>query len=138
MSAPTIYSGPSQVVYQPNAVPTNFNRQVKLASIVLPGHLVVYGFTVYSTKGSAQFINVFDNATLPADTAVPLWSWNLAANTGVGVSYAPQGREFYAGLVLNNSSTDATKTIGSADCFFDVQYDLISDGGTVVKADQEG
>lgn len=112
-------------------LPTNFNRQVLLASVVLPGHLCVYGFTVYSTKASAQFVNVFDNSTLPANAAVPLWSWPLAANNGVGFSWAPNGREFYAGLVLCNSSTDATKTIGSADCFFDVQYDLISDGNVV-------
>ena len=135
MSVSGYHSAPSSVIYQPNRVPTNFNRQVKLASIVLPGHLVVYGFTVYNTKASSQFLNIFDNATLPADTAVPLYSWALSANTGVGVSYAPQGREFVSGLVLNNSSTDATKTIGSADCFFDVQYDVISDAGTVVSAE---
>ena len=45
------------------------------------------------------------------------------------------GREFESGLVICNSSTDATKTIGSADTFFDVQYDVISDGGTVVSAE---
>ena len=125
----------SGVDYQTNYLPTNFNRGVKLASIVLPGHLVVYGFVVYNTKASSQFLNVFDSATLPADTAVPLFSWALTANTGVGFSWAPQGREFLQGLTLCNSSTDATKTIGSADCFFDVQYDVVSDYGTVVKAD---
>jgi hypothetical protein len=123
----------SSVVYQPNYVPTNFNRGVLRSSIVIPGHLVVYGWTVYNTKASAQFLNVHDAALLPADTAVPLFSWALTANTGVGFSWAPQGREFQSGLVLNNSSTDATKTIGSTDCFFDVQYDVISDGGTVVS-----
>ena len=123
----------ASVVYQPDAVPTNFNRGVLRNSVVLPGHVVVYGFLVYSTKASNQFLNVFDQATLPADTAVPLFSWALIANNGVGFSWAPQGREFLGGLVLCNSSTDATKTIGSADCFFDVQYDLISDGGMVVS-----
>ena len=125
----------SAVSYQSDYVPTNLNFGVLRASVVLPGHLVVYGFTVYSTKASAQFVNVFDNATLPADTAVPFFSWPLGANNGVGFSWAPQGREFVSGLVLCNSSTDATKTIGSADCFFDVQYDLISDSGTAVNVE---
>ena len=125
----------SSVIYQPDYVPTNFNRGVLLASIVLPGHLVVYGFTVYNTKASAQFLVAFDQATLPADGAVPFFAWALAANNGVGFNWAPQGREFVSGLVLSNSSTDATKTIGSADCLFDVQYDVIADAGTVVSAE---
>lgn len=95
------------------------------ASIVLPGHLLVYGFTVYSTKGSAQFVNVFDTGSLPGDGAVPILSWPVAANNGAGFSFTPRGRQFRTGLVLCNSSTDATKTIGAADCFFDVQYDVI-------------
>lgn len=112
-------------------LPENFNRQVLLASVVLPYDLLVWGFTVYSTKASAQFLNVFDQATLPADGAVPLFSWPLAANNGVGFDWTPTGRRFRSGLVLCNSSTDATKTIGSADTFFDVQYNLISDGNVV-------
>ena len=128
----------SSVVYQQDQVPTNFNRGVLQASIVLPGHLVVYGFTVYSTKVAAQFGNVFDNATLPADGQVPLFSFPILANNLGAFSWGTTGREFMSGLVLCNSSTDATKTLGSADCFFDVQYDLISDGGTIVEAEQEG
>lgn len=104
--------------------PLNFSRGVLLSSIVVPGRIVVYGFTVYNTKASAQFLNVFDANTLPADTAVPLFSWALAANAGVGFGWQPNGRQFQTGLVLCNSSTDATKTIGSVDCFFDVQFDV--------------
>lgn len=124
-------------VYQ-GAAPRNFSPATLRASIVIPGHLVVYGFTVYSTKGTAQFLNLFDQSTLPADTAVPVFSWPIAANSGVGFSWAPQGRNCPSGLVLCNSSTDASKTIGAADTLFDVQYDLISDGGVAVATENEG
>lgn len=107
--------------------PLNFNTGVKATSVVVPGRIVVYGFTVYNTKASSQFINVFDANALPADAAVPLFSWALAANTGVGFGFQPNGRQFQTGLVLCNSSTDATKTIGSADCFFDVQFDVYAE-----------
>jgi hypothetical protein len=113
-----------QTVY---TVPRNFYRAALQASVVIPGRLCVYGFIVYSAKATAQYLTVFDAGVLPADTAVPIWSWPLAANNGVGFSWTPQGREFREGLVLSNSSTDATKTIGSADCFFDVQYDVLDD-----------
>lgn len=125
----------SSVAYQPDYVPTNFCRQIVTASIVLPGHIVVYGFTVTNTKAAAQFALVFDNAAVPADGAVPLIGKALPASDAIGFSWAPQGREFTQGLVLCNSSTLATKTLGSADCLFDVQYDLISDSGNVVSAE---
>ncbi len=104
--------------------PLNFSTNRLANSIIVPGKVVVYGWTAYNTKASAQFINVFDANALPADTAVPLFSWNLAANSGVGFGFQPNGRQFQTGLVLCNSSTDATKTIGSVDCFFDVQFDV--------------
>ena len=102
--------------------PLNFNVGAKVNSIVVPGRIVAYGFTAYNTKASSQFINVFDANAQPGNGAVPLFSWSLAANTGVGFGWQPNGRQFQTGLVLCNSSTDATVTIGSADCFFDAQY----------------
>jgi len=110
----------------PDSLPDNYAPNVLRASFVVPGSIVVYGFVFYSTKGSAQYLNVFDAGSLPADGAVPLWSWNIAANTGVGVAYQPNGRWFKSGLVLCNSSTDATKTIGSADCLCDVQFNMLN------------
>lgn len=110
------------------ALPDNYTTGALAKSLVLPGSIVVYGFTVYSTKSSAQFLNVFDAASLPADNAVPLFSWPLAANNGVGIAWQPNGRWFKGGLVLCNSSTDAVKTIGSADCFFDVQWNMLKAG----------
>jgi hypothetical protein len=111
-------------VYEPDEGPLNFSTQALKNAVVIPGRIVVYGFTVYSTKGSAQYLNVFDANTIPADTAVPLFSWPLAANNGVGFGFTPRGRQFQTGLVLCNSSTDSTKTIGSVDTFFDVQFDV--------------
>jgi hypothetical protein len=114
--------------YTVDTAPRNFNNGVKSASITIDGYLLVYGFTVYNTKASAQFVNVFDASLLPADTAVPAFSFPINANTAVGFAFSPAGRTFTNGLVMCNSSTDATKTIGSADCFFDVQYDVVAVG----------
>jgi hypothetical protein len=109
-------------VYDDDEGPLNYSTGALAASILVPGKIVVYGFTVYSTKGSAQYLNVFDANTVPADAAVPLFSFALAANSGVGFGFTPRGRQFQTGLVLCNSSTDTAKTLGSVDCFFDVQF----------------
>ena len=85
-----------------------------------PGFL--FGFTVYNSKGSGQFIQWHDSATLPAEGAVPEGFISVATVADRTVQWLPLGRAFQRGIYLVNSSTGPTKTIGSADCFFDVQY----------------
>ena len=111
-------------VYDDDEGPLNFATAKLAASVVVPGKIVVYGFTVYSTNAAAQFLCVFDANALPADAAVPLFAWPLAAHNGAGFDWTPRGRQFQTGLVICNSSTDTAKTIGSADCYFDVQFDV--------------
>ena len=99
----------------------------KLANqYIATGFLRVYGFTVYSSLAAAQFILMFDATTLPADTAVPLMAFPIVAKPGqLGVYYGEMGRLFTRGIILCNSTTDTTKTIGAANCFFDVEYDTL-------------
>ena len=98
-------------------------------SVALVNSLVVksgagrlFGFSGDSNKASAQFIQVFDAASLPADTAVPVIVIRVAATTTFSAYFGSIGRWFTRGIVICNSSTEATKTIGSADTWFDVQY----------------
>ena len=114
-------------VLEVESVPRNFDPSRLASSIVIPGHLLVYGFTVYSSNGAAQYALMFDDVSLPADAAVPITPLDLPSKQLRGVSWTPQGREFLGGFVLCNSSTDTYKTIGAADCFFDVQYDRLPD-----------
>ena len=91
--------------------------------IIKAGSGRLFGLTGYNSKGSAQFIQLHDSATLPTDTAVPKVVFRVAANSNFSLNYdAEDGREFASGIVVCNSSTGATKTIGSADCWFDGQY----------------
>lgn len=90
--------------------------------VAMQGAGRVYGFTVTNTKGSAQFALVFDLGTVPATGAVPIMGVDLAASSAKGVYWGVAGRWFDRGIVIANSSTIASLTIGSADCFFDVQY----------------
>lgn len=91
------------------------------ACIVKSGTGFLYGFSVYNSSGSAQFIQVFDARTLPAEGAIPAAFYKVETVANLRVSWLP-GRTFTAGIVLVNSSTGPTKTIGSADCWFDAQY----------------
>ena len=110
-------------VVGPEKYPLNSTTAALAASSIVkasPGRLL--GVTVTNTKASPQYIQVFDSRTLPVDTTVPIMSVAVAANSALFLDWGLQGRRFIVGIVVCNSSTDATKTIGSADCLFDAQY----------------
>jgi hypothetical protein len=98
----------------------NANSGAVASSLVVKGSPgLLFGFTVSSI--AAQFIQIFDASALPANTAVPTAVFPVAATNQVSVAWNPP-RSFRNGLVICNSSTQHTKTIGSADCIFDVQF----------------
>lgn len=103
------------------SLPSNKRSTVLAASIVIAGAHEFFGFTVNNTKASAQYVLVFDQPTLPANGAVPDVSFTAAASSDKGVVWLP-ARRMNRGIVIANSSTADSLTIGSADCFFDVQY----------------
>lgn len=83
---------------------------------------VLFGLSVYNSNASTQFVQIHDAAAIPADGAVPAFFFPVATASAVFVQYAPPGRFFKQGIVVCNSSTGPTKTVGSADCFFDAQF----------------
>lgn len=104
--------------------PLNYNENALRASIVVPGRICVYRVYAYNSNASTRYIQFFDANLVPADTAVPLMVWPLATATGYEFVWFDSGRQFQTGLVLCNSSTATTKTLGAADSFFDVQFDV--------------
>lgn len=90
--------------------------------IVKPKPGVLFGLTGYNSKGSTQFILIHDAAILPPEGAIPAIVFSVAASTPFSLDFGMMGRTFKNGIVIVNSSTGPTKTIGSADCWFDAQY----------------
>jgi hypothetical protein len=81
----------------------------------------LHGICGYNSKTSAQFIQVHDSATLPADGDAPEILLTVPASSNFSFD-SITGYRFNSGIVVCNSSTGATKTIGSADCWFSAEY----------------
>jgi hypothetical protein len=80
-----------------------------------PGDLIL--FMGYNS-GSEQFIQVHNAASLPANAAVPVVSFKVSSGQNFSLAIPSDGMRFTTGIVVCNSSTAATKTIGAADCLF--------------------
>lgn len=105
-------------------LPNNYtSARLEASAFIKSGAGRLYGLTVTNTNAATRYVQLFDKgATIPAEGAVPFASWQLNTGQSLSVSYGTIGRYFGAGLWVLNSTTQATKTLGSADSLIDVQY----------------
>lgn len=104
------------------------NSVAYAASLILkagPGTL--FSLDVYNSLNAAQWIQLHDSLTLPADAAVPVWIGTVATVANLEKRW-PNGLNFTTGIVVCNSTTGPTKTIGAADCFFTGVVDHVAPG----------
>jgi hypothetical protein len=99
---------------------SSYNAVAAASGVIKASAGKLYGITFYTE--AAQYLQLFNTTSVPADTTVPHWSVKLAANGSLRLSFADLGRYFSTGICWSNSSTHGTKTIGSADCSVIAEY----------------
>jgi hypothetical protein len=80
----------------------------------------LFSLTGYNS-GPAQFIQIYNSTTLPNNGAIPLLVVGVPSQSTFAFDWS-KGIPCGTGIVVGNSSTYASKTIGSADCFFTAAY----------------
>ena len=80
------------------------------------------GFAGVSLSASDQYIQIHDLAAVPGDGAIPIFCVKANAADNFFLDLSKWGITMSNGIVIANSSTAATLTIGPADCLFYVLY----------------
>ena len=81
----------------------------------------VYSIDFMNGNAAPRYFQLFNSATVPADTAVPVLSVYVPAGQSVHMAWE-NGLYFSTGIAWANSSTGATKTVGAADSLANVLY----------------
>lgn len=104
-----------------NILPNATSSVAESSHIVSTRRCILFGFTASSTLAAIQWIHLFDQQTLPANGAVPALSFEVQSTNGASAQWFP-GRFFRSGIVIANSTTQNSLTLGAANCLFDVNY----------------
>lgn len=103
--------------------PTNVTTTAYATNLVVKATAgKLCGLQGYNSKATAQFIQIHDAASLPADAAVPKIIFTVPGVSNFSLDLGVNGRLFTTGIVVCCSSTGPTKTIGSADIWVDAQF----------------
>jgi hypothetical protein len=90
--------------------------------VVATGARSLFGFSGFSSNVAGQWIQWHDASKVPASGAVPEGILYVGPNGNFGTGFTTDGRRFWSGIILVNSTTGPTYTPGAADTWFDVQY----------------
>lgn len=83
---------------------------------------VLYNIIGYNSSDNDQFIQIFDSSSLPTDGSIPVIIFKILSQCNFSFDLGAVGRLFRDGIIICNSSTATTKTIGASDCWIDAQY----------------
>lgn len=75
----------------------------------------LYQVLGYNSSASTQYIQVHQTNAIPANGVVPIFSFPVATGNYFSLDFGVYGVELDAVMICNSSTAD-TKTIGSTDC----------------------
>lgn len=83
---------------------------------------ILFGIIGFNSLITPQFIQVHNSEAEPEADAVPIYTFEVQARAHFALDLSPFGDFFSTGIVVCNSSTLETLTIGADDCWFVGRY----------------
>lgn len=111
------------VTVEPAAASNATSGALEKSRVIKASAGTLYRLSGYNSNVAAQYVQVFDAASLPANGSTPLIVFQVGGGESFDRDFGLRGRAFANGIVVCSSSTLATKTLGAAsDMWFDAQY----------------
>lgn len=101
---------------------SNYAGHAAASGVIKASAGKLYGVTLTSDNAAMQYVMFFNSTTVPVDTTAPLFAVCVPADSTIQLDFSNMGKYFSTGIAWSNSSTFATKTIGSADCSVEARY----------------
>ena len=95
---------------------------VEASAVASADPAYLYSALIYNNNASTRYFQLFDSATVPADSTVPILTVAVPAGSTGAFDFGDAGIPFFSGIAVCNSSTDVTKTVGAADSLFYVAF----------------
>ena len=115
--------GTTNLVRTNGAVKTGYATTALAASGIIKASAgTLYGLAGINDSASDQYLQIFDSVTVPADTTVPDLVLFIPAKSNFSFDLGIYGYALATGISWSNSSTLATKTIGSDDVWLNGIY----------------
>lgn len=96
-----------------NSVSYEASRAAKATSGTL------FSVSIFNSAAVSQFYQLHNAASLPSNGAAPASIIKIPAGGSGGWDFGVRGRPFSTGIVISNSSTGPTLTVGAADSYYD-------------------
>lgn len=104
-----------------NAVTLDTSSAAEASSVTKASAGRLYGFVFSNGNGATRYLQFFNSTTVPADATVPFLVFRVATGETLHWEFN-KGIPFSTGISWCNSSTQNTKTIGSADSLANIFY----------------
>lgn len=116
-----VYTLEKPIASSTNAVTLDTSSAAEASSVSKASAGRLYGFVFSNANGATRYLQFFNATSVPADTAVPFLVFKVGTGETLQIEF-PKGIPFSTGICWCNSSTQNSKTIGSADSLANVFY----------------
>ncbi len=123
----TTVTNPVQTKETPDATSTYsitpyISAAAEASSVIKASAGNLFGAYMVNTNVAVRYFQVFNSTTVPAEGTVPVLVFPVQPGSTFSFDTGKFSNYFTTGISVCNSSTLATKTIGTADSLFYVQY----------------